>query len=393
MLTAFAAVAWSVARDGLTRPVAMSVGGVRAGALGVLTLLLVGGHLGGSLVRGDGYLTRYLPDGARRAAGMAAAESLTVRRVVNAERTPVFDSIVRPVLMQRCASCHNPSRTLGGLDVTSAKTLFAGGRQGKVIAPGRADESEIIVRVELPPGHLDAMPPDHHLPASEIALLRWWIDQGASTQQSLAEIARPPAMRRTLAAYGLDEVPSGVFALTLPPLDTTAVAAARKTGLTVQQVGSDVSLLSVDATSVPPTWSAGVLAALAPLAAHITELSLTRTNSNDSAFTDIGRMTHLTRLHVANTQITDAGLARLRGLEHLTYLNVVGTSVSDAAIDALSSLPRLRAVYLWGTRVTPDGAARLRRALPRATVVLESAPLITPDTTIAKPADSVRKAR
>jgi len=378
VLTAMAAVAWFIMRDGLTRPIPHGVATVRSGAAALGGLLVLSGHLGGTLVRGDDYLTRYLPQSLRDVARLPDAERLTDRRVVNAAETPVFDSIVQPLLEQRCASCHNTERKLGGLDLTSSDGMFDGGRHGKVVVPGRADESELILRLELPPGHLDAMPPDRAIPASEIALLRWWIDQGASPTVSLADIARPSSVRRTLAAYGLEDVPSGVYALALPEPDTAAMTAAMRAGFMVQRVAHQSTLLRVDASNAPPGWSAGSLALLRPLAQHIIDVSLARTPSDDASLAVLSEMPNLTHVQLAHTRLTDAGLAQLRELRNVEVLNVVGTKVSDAGLRVLETMPRLRAVYLWETAATADGVARLRRAHPRARVVRETATLVTP---------------
>ncbi|MCC7001000.1 MAG: hypothetical protein IT357_02500 [Gemmatimonadaceae bacterium] len=378
VLTAVAAVAWFVVRDGLQRPLSHSIVTVRSGAAALSGMLVLSGHLGGTLVRGDDYLTRYMPQSLRDVARLPDAERLTHRRVVNAAETPVFDSIVQPLLTQRCASCHNAERKLGGLDLTSADGMFDGGREGKVVVPGRSDESELILRLELPPGHLDAMPPDRAIPASEIALLRWWIDQGASATVSLADIARPSSVRRTLAAYGLEDVPSGVYALTLPEPDTAAMSAASRAGFMVQRVAGRSALLRVDASNAPASWSAGSLALLRPLAQHIIDLSLARTSSDDASLAVLAEMPNLTHVQLAHTGVSDAGLAHLRELRQVEVINLVGTAVSDAGLRVLETMPRLRAVYLWETEATADGVARLRRAHPRARVVRETATLVTP---------------
>ncbi|MFN0099523.1 MAG: c-type cytochrome domain-containing protein [Gemmatimonadaceae bacterium] len=391
VLTALAAVAWFVVRDGLRHPIRHRTTFVRGGAAAMAALLVMSGHLGGTLVRGDDYLTRYLPQPVRDLARLPDSERLTHRRLANAAASPVFDSIVQPLLMQRCASCHDGTRKLGGLDLTSAEGVSEGGREGKVVVPGRADESEMVLRLELPPGHMDAMPPDRAIPASEIALLRWWIDQGASATITLADIARPSGVRRTLAAYGLDDVPAGVYALTLPEPDSVAIVAASDAGLTVQRVARRSSLLRVHAINVPSTWQEASLASLRPLARHIVDLSLTRTPSSDSALALLAEMPNLTHVGLAHSRVSDAGLQHLRELQHLEVLNLVGTDVSDAGLRTLETLPRLRAVYLGETRTTSAGVARLRRAHPRARIIRDAAALVTPPGSDAVAADSRRK--
>ncbi|MBK7594909.1 MAG: hypothetical protein IPP98_03440 [Gemmatimonadetes bacterium] len=344
-------------------------------AVGVLLLAItIGGHLGGTLTRGEGYLTRYLPEGVRAVLGLPAEEALTTITIGNPDTTRVYATLIQPILTSRCGSCHNPMRHKGGLVLTTSKGLFAGGRQGKVVVAGRAEESELMVRVSLPPGHTDAMPPDRPLSIAEAELLRWWIAQGASTDIKLSMIERPSGVRRTLAAYGLEDLPTGIFALTVPPADTAAIAAARAAGMSVVPLARKGSYLSVAATSA----SAAQLARLRPLLQQVASVDLSRAPVNDSVTMLIAAMPHLTRLKLTGTRVSDAGVVRLASLQYLESLNLVDTDVGDAGLRALERLPRLRAVHLWGTRVTAGGVARLQQILPRVVVTL-AAPVMPPD--------------
>jgi hypothetical protein len=359
--------------DGTTpRMPAMIVKGLLAGSL------LVGGHAGGTLTRGDDFLSRHLPEPVRKLAGMPGEAERTRIHVANADTTPVYDALIQPLLTSRCGACHDADRKKGGLDLTSIEGLLAGGRQGKVVVAGRADDSELIIRLALPPGHTDAMPPDRAMPGAEVAMIRWWIDQGASKEITLAAIARPASIRRTLTAYGLDELPTGIFAVPVAAPDTAAVRAARAGGLTILALGSGVGYLSVDAASVPPAWTSKSLELLRPLAANIASIDLARAPVGDSALMLVGTMPRLTRLRLANTQVTDAGLAALTSLKYLTYLNLVDTDVTDAGLRAIESLPRLTALYLAGTQVTAGGVERLQRALPRTRIVRDEPMLAEP---------------
>lgn len=344
--------------------------------------VVIGGHLGGTLSRGNGYLTQHLPESVRRLAGFPEEKERTRIRIANPESTPVYDSLIQPILAVRCGACHNPERKKGGLILTNSAGLFAGGRQGKVVVAGRADDSEMIIRLSLPLGHTDAMPPDRTIPSAEIAMIRWWIDQGASTEVSLSAIERPASIRRTLAAYGLDGLPEGIFALPVVAVDTTALLAVRASGLTVVSLGARLNYLSVNATNVPTNWNSRSLDVLRPLAANVAWVDLARTSADDSTLMLLGTMPRLTRLHLSQTRVTDAGLEHLKPLQYLTYLNLVDTEISDQGLRALETLPRLHAVYLWGTHVTVGGVERLQRALPRARISLGAPRLIEPTPTV-----------
>ncbi len=357
--------------------------------------LVLGGHLGATLSRDDGYLTQRLPDNVREAIGLPLAKRRTSIPIASADSAPVYDALIQPTLTRRCAVCHNAERKKGGLILTNAKGLFAGGRQGKILVAGNADDSEMIIRLVLPPGHTDAMPPDRPMPAAELALIRWWIDQGASTTVPVSAIARPASIRRTLAAYGLDALPTGVLALSVSRPDSAAIAVALKTGLTVHPLGTAFNFLSVDANSQPAGWAAGSLRVLAPLVRNIATVDLARSAADDSALVTLGTMPHLARLQLSNTRVTDAGLRSLRSLQYLEYLNLVGTDIGDAGLRSLEQLPRLRHVYLWGTRVTDGGVARLQRALPHLAIARAAPMLIeptAPDTVSEKTASAAAAA-
>ncbi len=342
----------------------------RASVLLLVVGLVVGGHLGGTLTHGDGYLTRHLPDAVRVIAGLPRKADLGRRTVANADSASVYAALIQPILNDRCASCHSAERKKGGLALDSYEGLKAGGKDGKVFAAGRAEESEMIRRIWLPPGHPDKMPPEDPIAIAEAELIRWWIDRGASDEVKLTDIERTPGIREVLDAYGLDDLPTGIFTLRVAPADSSAMAALRTAGLLVQPLGANDSFLQVLATNVRQRLTAADLEGLRPLAQQVAWVDLADTKVNDSTLALLGALPHLTRLHLENTLVSDAGLAHLKGLRYLEYLNLYNTRVSDEGLRSLDSLSRLRALYLWGTQVTPEGAASLKRALPRATISL-----------------------
>lgn len=74
-------------------------------------------------------------------------------------------------------------------------------------------------------------------------------------------------------------------------------------------------------------------------------------------------------LNLFNTEVTDAGLAHLAGWKTLRYLDLNTTRVTDAGIPSLRGLPLTRLV-LASTRVTDDGLATVRAAVPGVTELM-----------------------
>lgn len=86
---------------------------------------------------------------------------------------------VKPVLKERCYSCHGALKQKSGLRVDTAAAILQGGKNGPVVSPGDASASELLVRLT----HHDPeerMPPEGKaLAAGEIAAIRAWIGAGA----------------------------------------------------------------------------------------------------------------------------------------------------------------------------------------------------------------------
>jgi mono/diheme cytochrome c family protein len=94
-----------------------------------------------------------------------------------------FKKDIAPVLETSCVKCHNPEKKKGKLDMSTKEAFMKGGGDGKIVEPGKADESEMIKSILLPEDHDDAMPPQDKAPrptAAQIEALKKWINAGAA---------------------------------------------------------------------------------------------------------------------------------------------------------------------------------------------------------------------
>jgi hypothetical protein len=93
---------------------------------------------------------------------------------------PDFERDIAPLLVNRCLTCHQPTKRSGELDFSSRASVVAGGESGPALAAGKPAASLLLERViakEMPPPDAkDSLP----LSSSEIVLLRAWIAAGAS---------------------------------------------------------------------------------------------------------------------------------------------------------------------------------------------------------------------
>jgi hypothetical protein len=98
----------------------------------------------------------------------------------------LFESKVRPLLIDRCLKCHGPGKQEGGLRLDSRLGWMKGGDNGPAIVPGNVDGSLLLLAVR----HTDPdlkMPPEGMLNDVEIAALEQWIKEGAADPREAPE--------------------------------------------------------------------------------------------------------------------------------------------------------------------------------------------------------------
>lgn len=160
--------------------------------MATLLLLVITSHLGGSITHGSGFLTRYAPSPLR------ALLRLSRRgHPLPAEPVPpsqVFSSLIQPILNQQCVECHGPQKHKADLRLDDLANLLKGGQDGPVVQPGRAKESSLLQRMLLPSDADGHMPPEGKPQPTlqQIALLQWWIDSGAQTNETSCELQPQP---------------------------------------------------------------------------------------------------------------------------------------------------------------------------------------------------------
>jgi hypothetical protein len=95
----------------------------------------------------------------------------------SAEAVAFFEKQVRPVLAERCFSCHGPKVQRGGLRLDSRDGLLKGGDTGPTVVPGQPEKSLLLQAVRR---NADLkMPPKEALPAPAVAALENWVRLGA----------------------------------------------------------------------------------------------------------------------------------------------------------------------------------------------------------------------
>jgi hypothetical protein len=234
-----------------------------------VALLVVGAHFGGSMTRGDGYLTRYAPAFVQALLGAPPIAPSAPTGSGDAREPLVLADVLLPMLRRACVECHGPDKRKGGLRLDSLAAILAGGENGPVVLPGRGAESPLIKRLLLPSSEDEHMPPASkpQLASGELEALRWWIDRGATATLRVKDVLVPDGARtifaRTLDGAGEPAAPSAA----VPERATLGAAAASGARALSTRTQGDTPSTAAPATTTPPDARLAYRDDIAPLLA------------------------------------------------------------------------------------------------------------------------------
>lgn len=328
-------------------------------------------HQGGSLTHGAFYLTESLPTRIKQLLRIPEAPVAETY-----EPGTVFSAAVLPILEKHCIACHGAEKQKGDYRMDSFAALKAGGKSGKpAIVDGELADSELVRRLLLDPIDEKAMPPPKkpRPTAAEVALLRWWIKQGAPRDLALTDVRDAPKDVAALLATGSVDA-AGVPVYSRKVGDYAHLQA--EIAQLEEELGIDLAPVSrrpedgliLRTRAVADRFGDAELARITTIAPFIVEAELADTKVTDAGLPALRPFTQLERLHLERTPIGGETLSELSALEKLRYLNLCETQVNDDALSAIAKLPALQEIYLFGSQVTLQGVSGLRNALPECEV-------------------------
>lgn len=333
-----------------------------------------------------------------------------------AAKAVVYQDIIAPILQAKCVGCHGEEKKKGKLQLHTFAAIMKGGGEGNnTVIAKNSKESLMLVRALLPEDDDEHMAPadEPQLTKEEIALLKWWIDTGASEKDTIATVKSTPEVEGTLAALlakGLPKASATAVKVEKPkaaPLTDAEkkLVAEITTKLTalnasLMPLAQDTEQLRLSVINAADKFGDKELALLDPIAAHVVWVDLARSQVTDAGAATLAKLANLERLHLENTKITDAGIAKLGALAKLEYLNLYGTKTTDAGIAKLAPAKGLKKLFAWQTGVTKAGATALEGQIPglkvnvglsEAEIAALTAPPPAPPPAPAKP-DAAKKA-
>lgn len=342
-------------------------------SVGVMTYA---SHDGASITHGKDYLFEYAPDPLRKIIGLEPKEKEQEAKPL--EEQIVYADIVQPILEMRCVECHKEGKSKGRFRMDTFELLVKGGKEGDAIEPGNALDSNIVFRAELPEDDDEHMPPEGKtdIEDHELAVIKWWIDQGADPVKTVADLELTDEIREAIGKLKLTVAFKEDHAK--PEVKTDEPTAELRTtvselgelfpgGLTFESQSS--SNLTFTGVSMRGKLTDEEFAKLGPVIPKMVSMDLSSTSITDQSVAMLAPAENLRMIRLSETGITDASLDTLAELTTLESVNLYGTSVTDEGVKKLTALPNLKRLYLWQTEVTPEAIEELKKALPELEVV------------------------
>ncbi len=355
----------------------------KAASIVLLLLIFVTGHLGGTLTHGEGYLTGSSDEN--------KASTPVVMPSGDLQEAMVYNDMVRPVLQARCYDCHGDKKQKGKLRLDSPDAILKGGKHGAIIEKGAVEENELIKRLLLPKDNDDHMPPKQtpQLTNEQIALLHWWVQQGAPFTKKVKDLQQPDKVNAILAALRQPVAPvvqNDAPETPVEAADPRAIEALKSKGAVVLPLSQNSHYLSVNFVSGNKITDKE-LSLLLPLKKQLVVLKLSEAPVTDAGIAVLTGFTNLRKLYLDHTKVTDKGVASLQTLGSLQYLNLVGTSVSLQGLKALQGLKELKSIYLYQSGIRSNEWPALQKMFPG--VLIDTGgyrvPTLLTDTTEVKP--------
>ena len=322
--------------------------------VGVILLLTIGGHKGGTLTHGDGYLLKGAPKFIQKMAGYDAGSDYVDLTKIHVDSILAFEHLVRPILERKCVSCHNPNALNGGLDLTTSEVIMKGGDSGAVIESGDASDSELFKRVVLEQSNVKFMPPKGiPMNYNEMEIIKSWINDGADFEARATTAVRSESMINAVqTVYYIDLSPRPWYTKSdVPEADSLVIQSLVDKGYQVIPFSETDNYLKV----VLPREGIYSALDLDDISKNVLVLEGKSSNFSSDAIAQIGRIENLLRLDLSSSSLDVSAMTELNNLPRLESINLFGTNAGDNVLDNLSSFPSLKRVYVWQSKVTAEG--------------------------------------
>lgn len=178
------------------------------------------------------------------------------------EQADFFERRVRPLLAEKCWTCHGSQKQQGGLRLDSREALLKGNEAGAVIDLSDPSRSRLLQVLAYSQDDIQ-MPPQGKLPPEELAVFTAWVQQGAPWPSSAAHTnsgksEAAPASHWAFAPMQMPAVPEVQHRDRVQsPIDAFLISRLEAQGLMYAPPADRATFLrraALDLWGLPPTF-------------------------------------------------------------------------------------------------------------------------------------------
>ncbi|MFM9910522.1 MAG: c-type cytochrome domain-containing protein [Chitinophagaceae bacterium] len=316
----------------------------------IFILLFYTGHQGSNLTHGNDYLS------------LNTLQQGQHKKPSSVEEALLYEDVVQPILIKRCAQCHRGGKRKGQLSMQTIADLLKGGKSRAAVVPGKLEESEMYERITLDATNEKFMPSDGKTPLTknEISIIKWWIEKGMAADRkkiaefsNIDEIKSPIALVLGLTAGEEPGITTNNAQEVNPdiPIDFNWAIAdtLRQKGLTVRVMSHHPVMLDITLPANSGIKIGLIKQQLNTAAKNIIWLNLSNNGLKENDLDFLPALTNLEKLRIEKNPIADPISHHLASLQHLEALNLNETLITKIGLEKIKQLPNLKRVYTWKT--------------------------------------------
>jgi hypothetical protein len=321
-------------------------------SLVVLALVLATGHLGASLTHGEDFL-------------FAPLKSESDLPQVSFEEALAFDHVIKPILDQKCISCHKAGKVKGDLRMDEIQYILKGGEMGPAIDMQDLENSQILIHILYPLEDEFHMPPKGkpQLTETELALIQSWILDSAHFDKKLTAYS-PESEFFALAKDKFASQESRTYSFKAANAKTIAELNndyRKVVSIYPESPGLRVTFYGKN------QFDPNTIDELKKVNEQVVELNFQNMPLKDSDLQKIANYPNLEVLNLNFTGIQGNTLGELQKLKNLKHLSLSGNPLSEAAFESLKDFGQLKDLFVWTNKNT-DAIASIKSALPNTKV-------------------------
>lgn len=280
---------------------------------------------------------------------------------VSFDEALVFADMVKPILTEKCMSCHNSKKAKGELVMDSDEGLLKGGKTGLLWDSTAADFGLLLQRIHLPMDQKKHMPPHGkpQLNEEELEIISRWIRKGSNFTLKVADLPIEDSLRMIAARFFTGDQ---AVVYDFEEADPSLVQKLNSSNRVIAKESLNSPALTVSFFNAK-LFDIKQVRELDPVKMQVVSLDLNKMPVTDADLKLIAGFPNLRRLHLSFTNITGSTLAELQKLSFLKTLSVSGTKVDGKHLEGIKTFPKLKTVYAWNLPVDTITLQKLRKTV------------------------------